>query len=63
MRRYFARKLFAYGITFFAAVTIDWVIPHLMPGDPINLLMNQIGSANGFRDASQYNSLYERRAN
>ena len=39
MRRYFVRKLITYGITFFSAVTIDWTIPHLMPGNPIlNLL-------------------------
>jgi peptide/nickel transport system permease protein len=58
VRRYFARKLIVYGFTFFAAVTIDWVIPHLMPGDPIQTIMNQLGSAYGVRDAAQYRSLY-----
>ncbi len=35
MKRYFARKLFIYIVTFFLAVTIDWMIPRFMPGDPI----------------------------
>jgi peptide/nickel transport system permease protein len=35
MRRYFARKFLIYGLTFFLAVTIDWMIPRFMPGDPI----------------------------
>lgn len=35
MRRYFGRKLLIYGLTFFVAVTIDWMIPRFMPGDPI----------------------------
>lgn len=39
MRRYFARKLATYLLTFFVAVTIDWVIPRLMPGNPIKGLL------------------------
>jgi peptide/nickel transport system permease protein len=35
MRRYFGRKLLIYGLTFFLAVTIDWLIPRFMPGDPV----------------------------
>lgn len=35
MQRYFSRKLLIYALTFFLAVTIDWMIPRLMPGDPI----------------------------
>ncbi len=35
MRKYFGRKIFVYALTFFAAVTINWMIPRLMPGDPI----------------------------
>ena len=35
MKSYFTRKLVTYGLTFFVAVTIDWAIPRLMPGDPI----------------------------
>ena len=54
MRRYLVRKLITYGITFFAAVTIDWVIPHLMPGDPIQALLNRIQINN----QDTYNQIY-----
>jgi peptide/nickel transport system permease protein len=40
--RYFLRKLFVYGLTFLVAVTVDWAIPHLMPGNPVLTLMNRI---------------------
>ncbi|MFB4281854.1 MULTISPECIES: ABC transporter permease [unclassified Nonomuraea] len=35
MRRYFGRKLLIYGLTFFVAVTVNWMIPRFMPGDPV----------------------------
>ncbi|MFC4529376.1 ABC transporter permease [Sphaerisporangium dianthi] len=35
MRRYFGRKLLIYGLTFVFAVTINWMIPRFMPGDPV----------------------------
>jgi peptide/nickel transport system permease protein len=44
VRRYFGRKLLVYLLTFFVAVTIDWLIPRLMPGDPISILMTRFGS-------------------
>jgi len=40
--RYFLRKLVVYALTFVVAVTIDWAIPHLMPGNPVNTLMGRI---------------------
>lgn len=39
MRRYFARKLLIYVLTFFVAVTINWMIPRFMPGDPIRTML------------------------
>lgn len=42
MRRYFLRKLFVYALTFVVAVTVDWAIPHLMPGNPVLTLMGRI---------------------
>jgi peptide/nickel transport system permease protein len=42
MRRYFGRKLLVYGLTFFFAVTINWLIPRMMPGDPVqNMIARQ----------------------
>jgi peptide/nickel transport system permease protein len=40
--RYFIRKLFVYGLTFVVAVTVDWAIPHLMPGNPVLTLVGRI---------------------
>ena len=42
MRRYFVRKLFVYSLTFVVAVTVDWAIPHLMPGNPVLTLMSRL---------------------
>ena len=43
MRRYFGRKLFIYVLTFVLAVTIDWLIPRFMPGNPIQILISRAG--------------------
>ena len=43
MQRYFGRKLLIYGLTFFVAVTINWMIPRFMPGDPVR---NMLARAN-----------------
>jgi len=39
VRQYFGRKLFIYILTFIAAVTVDWLIPRFMPGDPIQAML------------------------
>lgn len=39
MQRYFIRKILIYALTFFVAVTIDWMIPRFMPGDPITNML------------------------
>ena len=41
MRRYFGRKLLIYVLTFFLAVTIDWLIPRFMPGDPVQNMLSR----------------------
>ncbi|MHB0875539.1 MAG: ABC transporter permease [Anaerolineae bacterium] len=50
MKRYFARKLLVYALTFFLAVTVDWLIPRFMPGNPIQGL---IARANLRAEAAQ----------
>jgi len=58
MRRYFGRKFLIYGLTFFLAVTVDWLIPRFMPGDPIsNILSRSLLNAEG---AQQMYDYYER---
>ena len=42
MRGYFLRKLGIYAVTFVVAVTVDWAIPHLMPGNPVLTLVGRI---------------------
>ena len=50
MRRYFARKLVTYIVTFIVAVTVDWMIPRFMPGNPVQGILARMslqpGSAN-----------------
>jgi peptide/nickel transport system permease protein len=40
--RYLARKGLIYLVTFWVAVTIDWAIPRLMPGDPVDRLLSRM---------------------
>jgi peptide/nickel transport system permease protein len=39
--RYIGRKLGIYGITFVVAVTINWMIPRFMPGDPVRSMLSR----------------------
>jgi len=39
LRRYLARKLFTYVVAFFVGATIDWGIPRLMPGNPVQIYL------------------------
>jgi peptide/nickel transport system permease protein len=43
VKRYFSRKLLLYALTFFLAVTIDWMIPRFMPGDPVQNMLSRAG--------------------
>ncbi|MCS7011701.1 MAG: ABC transporter permease [Anaerolineales bacterium] len=42
MKKYLGRKLLIYLLTFFLAVTIDWLIPRFMPGDPIQNMLARV---------------------
>ena len=54
MRRYLIRKLITYVLAFFVGVTIDWGIPRLMPGDPIQGLLSRFDL-----DSASYAALYK----
>ena len=41
VKQYFRRKLVIYLLTFFIAVTIDWLIPRFMPGDPVQNMLSR----------------------
>ena len=61
MRRYLLRKLLVYGLTFFVAVTVNWMIPRFMPGDPVSSMIARASLAQPEAvEAMQayYNSLF-----
>jgi len=43
LKRYFSRKLAIYLVTFFLAVTVDWLIPRFMPGNPVQGIIARAG--------------------
>jgi peptide/nickel transport system permease protein len=49
--RYLTRKLFIYFVTFVVAVTIDWAIPRLMPGDPVQRLIGRMQAQPSSKEA------------
>ena len=54
MRRYLTRKILTYLLAFFIGVTIDWGIPRLMPGDPIQAMLSKF-SLQSASYTAQYN--------
>jgi peptide/nickel transport system permease protein len=42
VRRYFTSKILTYVLAFFVGATIDWGIPHLMPGNPIQQYLSNV---------------------
>ena len=55
MRRYLTRKILTYLLAFFIGVTIDWGIPRLMPGDPIQAMLSKF-SLQSASYTAQYNA-------
>jgi peptide/nickel transport system permease protein len=51
MRRYLARKVAFYVMTFVIAVSVDWAIPRFMPGDPIQGLLARMQAQPGSQEA------------
>ncbi|ACZ29302.1 binding-protein-dependent transport systems inner membrane component [Xylanimonas cellulosilytica DSM 15894] len=45
MRTYLLRKLAIYVLTFVVAVTLNWVLPRLMPGDPVQTMLARAASS------------------
>lgn len=43
MKQYFGRKVLIYLLTFFIAVSVDWLIPRFMPGNPIDIMVSRAG--------------------
>jgi peptide/nickel transport system permease protein len=55
MWRYLTRKLVTYLITFVIAVTVDWGIPRMMPGNPIDAFLSKFNLQPG---AAKYDYSY-----
>jgi peptide/nickel transport system permease protein len=53
--RYLARKIITYVVAFFIGVTVDWALPHLMPGDPIQGMLAKYNVQN----TASYQALYQ----
>jgi peptide/nickel transport system permease protein len=53
--RYLGRKLLIYALTFILAVSIDWMIPRFMPGDPIQNMLTRV---TGAQTAASSQALY-----
>jgi peptide/nickel transport system permease protein len=51
VRQYFARKLVTYVLTFIVAVTVDWMIPRFMPGNPVQGMLGRMSLSPGSADA------------
>lgn len=50
MGKYLRKKLIIYIITFILAVTINFIIPRMMPGDPIQSLLSRFSGMEGGRE-------------
>jgi peptide/nickel transport system permease protein len=55
VQRYLTRKIITYLLAFFVGVTIDWGIPRLMPGDPIQSMLSKF-SLQSASYTAQYNA-------
>ena len=55
MRRYLTRKIITYVVAFFIGVTVDWALPHFMPGDPIQGMLSKYNVASN----AGYQALYD----
>ena len=41
MKKYFQKKIFWFIVTFIAAVILNFILPRLMPGDPVNAIVDK----------------------
>ncbi len=56
-RKYFGKKLFWFGITFIAALLLNFTLPRLMPGDPVSMIVSK--QAQGLTEASAVKAIYD----
>ena len=57
-RKYFGKKLLWFVITFIVAVVLNFILPRLMPADPVAAITGKL--AQGMTDASAVQEIYKR---
>lgn len=57
MKKYLTRKLLMYILTFFVAISINWLIPRAMPGDPLASVVSKLARGNNLRVQEAYETL------
>ena len=58
-RKYFGKKLLWFALTFVVAVVLNFVLPRLMPADPVAVIMSKMGT---MTDATAIKQMYDRYA-
>ncbi len=56
-RKYFGKKILWFFITFIIAVILNFILPRLMPGDPVASIVGKM--AQGLTDSSAVKAIYE----
>lgn len=56
-RKYFGKKILWFFITFIIAILLNFILPRMMPGDPVAVIVAK--SAQGMSDASAVKQIYE----
>lgn len=59
-RKYFTKKLVWFLITFVVAVTLNFILPRLMPADPVSAITGKLAAGNA--DAKAVQKIYDRYA-
>jgi len=59
-RKYYAKKIMWFIITFVAAVVLNFILPRLMPNDPVSAITAK--SARGISETTAVKAIYERYA-
>ena len=56
-RKYFGKKILWFVITFIAALLLNFILPRLMPGDPVSMIVSK--QAQGLTEASAVKAIYD----
>ena len=57
--RYYGRKLAFYLVALWGALTLNFLIPRMMPGDPVDILMAKLQQRGGSIDPATWGADYQ----